>query len=191
MSAPAAAREALRLDGITKRFGATLALDAASFALRAGTLHALLGENGAGKTTLMRVAFGLVRPDAGRIAIDGAARAIASPADAMRAGIGMVHQHFTIVPSMTVAENVALGGRGRYEARAAAARVRRVAEAAGLALDPSARAGELGVAGQQRLEIVKALARDARLLVLDEPTAVLTPAASATRRTRAAAARAS
>jgi simple sugar transport system ATP-binding protein len=166
---------ALALDGIVKRFGGTLALDGASLAVRRGSLHAVLGENGAGKTTLMRIAFGMLAPDAGTLALDGTPRRLASPADAIAAGIGMVHQHFTIVPAMTVAENVALGGRGRYDAGAAAERVRRIGAQAGLALDPAARAGDLSVAGQQRLEIVKALARDARLLVLDEPAAVLGP----------------
>ena len=167
---------ALALDGIVKRFGAALALDGASLTVRPGSLHAVLGENGAGKTTLMRVAFGMLQPDAGTVRVAGTVPRLASPADAIAAGIGMVHQHFTIVPAMTVAENVALGGHGRYDARAAAARVRQVGEQAGLALDPASRAGELGVAGQQRLEIVKALARDARLLILDEPAAVLAPA---------------
>jgi simple sugar transport system ATP-binding protein len=166
---------ALALDGIVKRFGAALALDGASLTVRPGSLHAVLGENGAGKTTLMRIAFGMLQPEAGSVRVAGTARRFGSPAEAIASGIGMVHQHFTIVPAMTVAENVALGGRGRYDARSAAARVRQVADQAGLALDPSARAGELGVAGQQRLEIVKALARDARLLILDEPAAVLTP----------------
>ena len=166
----------LSLERIDKRFGPVAALAGASIALRAGTVHAVLGENGAGKTTLMRVAFGLLRPDAGVVRVDGVSRAFSSPLDAIAAGIGMVHQHFTIVPTMTVAENIALGGRGRYDVRAAARRVRDVADRTGLVLDPAARAGDLGVAARQRLEIVKALARDARLLILDEPTAVLAPA---------------
>jgi len=165
----------LQLDGIVKRFGPARALDGASLDVRGGSLHAVLGENGAGKTTLMRIAFGLLAPDAGEVRLDGVQRRFASPADAIAAGVGMVHQHFTIVPAMTVAENVALGGRGRYDARAAAETVRRVGAETGLALDPAARAGDLPVAAQQRLEIVKALARDARLLILDEPAAVLTP----------------
>ncbi len=165
----------LALEGVVKRFGAVTALDGASLTVRRGTLHAVLGENGAGKTTLMRVAFGMLQPDAGTLRLDATPRRIASPAEAIAAGIGMVHQHFTIVPAMTVAENVALGGRGRYDARQAAETVRRVGTQTGLALDPHARAGDLPVAAQQRLEIIKALARDARLLILDEPTAVLTP----------------
>jgi len=167
---------ALALDAITKRFGDAVALDGASLAVAAGTLHAVLGENGAGKTTLMCVAFGLVRPDAGEVRVHGAPRRFASPAAAIALGIGLVHQHFTNVPAMTVAENVALGGRGRYDPRAAAEHVRAVGAATGLALDPAALAGTLSVAAQQRLEIVKALARAARVLILDEPAAVLGPA---------------
>lgn len=168
--------DVLELDGIVKRFDGAPALDGASLTVPAGTLHAVLGENGAGKTTLMRVAFGLVRPDAGRLRVHGAVRDFASPAEAIAAGVGMVHQHFTIVPAMTVAENVALGGRGPYRVHEAAARVRAVGTATGLVLEPEMRAGQLPVAAQQRLEIVKALARAARLLILDEPGAVLSPA---------------
>jgi simple sugar transport system ATP-binding protein len=167
---------ALELRRITKRFGATVAVDDVSLTVEAGRVHALLGENGAGKTTLMRVAFGLTRADHGKIVVDGNPARIRSAADAIAAGIGMVHQHFTNVPAMTVAENVALGHRGRFDARAAAHRVRQIGERTGLVLDPSARVAELSVAAQQRLEIVKALGRDARLLILDEPTAVLAPA---------------
>ncbi|MDB4877321.1 MAG: transporter related protein [Gemmatimonadetes bacterium] len=165
----------LALTGITKRFGATLALDGVSMRVRRGTVHALLGENGAGKTTLMRIAFGLVTADDGQIDIAGAPRRITSAADAISAGVGMVHQHFTNVPAMTVAANVALGGRGAFDASVAAARVEEIGARTGLRLDPAARAEQLPVGGQQRLEIVKALARDARILILDEPTAVLAP----------------
>jgi ABC-type uncharacterized transport system ATPase subunit len=171
----------LALRGITKRFGATVALDGADLDVRAGTLHALLGENGAGKTTLMRLVFGMLRPDAGTIVFDGAERRWRSTADAIAAGIGMVHQHFLLVPAMTVAENVALGRWvrwgffGGFRPSEAAKRVRSVAADAGLVLDPGARVSSLPVGAQQRLEIVKALARDARLLILDEPTAVLPP----------------
>jgi simple sugar transport system ATP-binding protein len=133
----------------------------------------LLGENGAGKTTLMRIAFGLVRSDAGQILAHG--RPIAAASDSIAAGVGMVHQHFTNVPAMTVAENVALGGRGRLDIARAVARVADIGERTGLRLDPEARAEDLAVGAQQRLEIVKALARDATLLILDEPTAVLAP----------------
>jgi simple sugar transport system ATP-binding protein len=172
---------ALALRGITKRFGRTVALDGAQFDVKEGTLHALLGENGAGKTTLMRLAFGMVRPDAGSIEVDGTARHWRSSADAIAAGIGMVHQHFLLVPAMTVAENVALGDRGllrRFDPKAAAERVRKIGSDTGLTLDPDARVAGLSVGAQQRLEIVKALARNARMLILDEPTAVLSPAES-------------
>lgn len=168
----------LSLRGIGKRFDSVVALDDAELQVRAGTLHALLGENGAGKTTLMRLAFGMLRPDTGTIALDGIDRRWRSSADAIAAGIGMVHQHFLLVPAMTVAENVALGDRGffrGFEPRAAAERVKRIGEQTGLTLDPEARVGNLPVGAQQRLEIVKALARDVRLLILDEPTAVLSP----------------
>src|SRR5215218_10414841 len=165
----------LLLNSIRKHFGEVVALAGASLAVREGTVHAVLGENGAGKTTLMRVAYGLLRADAGEVVVGGVQRSFASPADAIAAGVGMVQQHFALVPAMTVAENVALGRRGRYDAGAAAARVREIGRATGLVLDPDARVGDLPVGAQQRVEIVKALARDARILILDEPTAVLAP----------------
>jgi ABC-type uncharacterized transport system ATPase subunit len=173
---------ALQLRAITKRFGATCALDGAELTVRRGTLHALLGENGAGKTTLMRLAFGMLEPNAGMIAVDGSTHRWRSSADAIAAGIGMVHQHFLLVPAMTVAENVALGNRGfmsGFNPAHAAERVRRIGEVSGLVVDPDARVNEMTVGAQQRLEIVKALARDARILILDEPTAVLSPAEAA------------
>ncbi len=179
MTATSAKADVLSLEGITRRFGTVLALDDASLRVRAGTVHAVLGENGAGKTTLMRVAFGMLAPDAGTIRYRGEMRTIASPAAALSLGIGMVHQHFTLVPAMTVAENVALGGRGRFDPTAAAARVRDVAARAGLSLDPDALVGDLPVGAQQRCEIVKALSRDVQLLILDEPTAVLAPTEAA------------
>ena len=166
---------ALSLSGIAKRFGAVEALSDARLELRRGSVHALLGENGAGKTTLMRIAYGLLRADRGEMRVDGAVFAPRSPLDAIARGIGIVHQHFTIVPAMTVAENIALGGHGRFRPEAAAERVRRIGKRTGLALDPSARAADLSVGAQQRLEIVKALASGARILILDEPTAVLAP----------------
>lgn len=162
--------------GITKHFGKLKALSAVSFRLRRGSLHALLGENGAGKTTLMRIAFGMIAPDAGEIHVDGTRRRIRSPRDAIRLGIGMVHQHFMLVPAMTVAENVELGGHGHYDARTSAARLKLLEEKTGLVLDPSATVNSLGVPAQQRLEIIKALAHNAHVLILDEPTAVLAPA---------------
>lgn len=165
----------LALEGITRRFGAVTALEDASLTVRPGRVHALLGENGAGKTTLMRIAFGALAPTRGVVRWQGAPVQFRSPADALAAGIGMVHQHFTLVPAMTVAENVALGGSGLFDPDRAAARVRTVAAKAGLVLDPFARVENLPVGAQQRCEIVKALARDVRLLILDEPTAVLAP----------------
>lgn len=173
MSAPA-----LALYDIHKRFGATHALAGASCVVAPGSVHALLGENGAGKTTLMRVAFGMVQPDSGKAELDGVARTLASERDAIAAGIGMVHQHFELVPAFTVAENVALGGRGRFNAVNAAATVRRIGEETGLHLDPNAKIAALPVGAQQRAEIVRALAQDARVMILDEPTAVLTPSES-------------
>lgn len=165
--------------GITKRFGSVTALDNVDLTLKPGRIHALLGENGAGKSTLMGTLFGLVHPDSGSVTVGGVSAALRSPRDAIRLGIGMVHQHFSHVPALTVAENVALGGRGRFDSAAAARHVESVARAAGLALDPLARVRDLSVGAQQRLEIVRALAHDARVLILDEPTAVLSPGESA------------
>ena len=167
---------ALELEGIAKRFGAVQALRGAALRVRPGSVHALLGENGAGKTTLMRIAYGLVRPDAGTIRIDGIPRQLDTPRDALVAGVGMVQQHFSLVPPMTVAENVALGRSGAYDANVARARVRELTATTGLTADPEAVVGELPVSAQQRVEILKALSRDVRILILDEPTAVLAPA---------------
>ena len=167
--------------GIRKCFGRTVALDDAVLEVRTGTLHALLGENGAGKTTLMRIAFGMLAADEGSVAIAGVERPLRSSIDALAVGVGMVHQHFLLVPAMTVAENVSLGDSGffgGYSPEQAARRVRRIGEATGLILDPAVRVEDLPVAAQQRLEIVKALAREVKLLILDEPTAVLTPSES-------------
>lgn len=165
----------LRLEQIVKSFGRTRALERASLTVRPGSIHALLGENGAGKTTLMRLAFGLIQPDDGDIVLDRRSVRFRSPADAIRAGVGMVHQHFTNVPAMTAAENIALGGHGLYSPAAAQERVRALAEQVQLAIDPSALAGSLSIAAQQKLEILKALDRNAAILILDEPTAVLAP----------------
>jgi simple sugar transport system ATP-binding protein len=165
----------LELRGIAKRFGPVHALRGADFTLRAGEVHALLGENGAGKTTLMHVAYGLVERDAGSVLLDGLPSEIGSPREARRLGIGMVHQHFTSIPALTVAENVALETGWRMRPRELRDRVAAVAGRLGLPLDPGARAETLSVGMLQRLEIVKALAGDARVLLLDEPTAVLAP----------------
>lgn len=166
---------ALELASITKLFGRVTALSSATLSVRRGTVHALLGENGAGKTTLMRIAFGMMRPDSGRIVVDGTDRSFASPSDAIDAGIGMVHQHFTLVPAMTVAENIALGGHGGLNPARMRKTTMELAEHTGLAIDPDARVEDLPAGAQQRVEILKALSRDARILILDEPTAVLTP----------------
>jgi ABC-type uncharacterized transport system ATPase subunit len=166
---------ALALRGIHKRFGETIALDGAHCVVAPGTVHALLGENGAGKSTLMRVAFGLVPADAGRVERDGSALAGHSTRDAIAAGVGMVHQHFELVPAFTVAENAALGGRGAFRAEDAEAVVQRVSAFTGLAIDARARVRDLSVGAQQRAELIRALAHDARVLILDEPTSVLTP----------------
>lgn len=163
---------ALELREIHKRFGDVPALAGATLALRAGTIHALVGENGAGKTTLMRVAFGLAAPDSGTLQVAGAHMRLRSPADAMAAGVGMVQQHFTLVPALTALENVALGWSSGPVIRE---RVIQLASDTGLRVDPDTVAERLSVADQQRLELLKALARGARTLILDEPTASLAP----------------
>ena len=194
----------LSLESISRRFGNTIALDNASMTLRSGTVHALLGENGAGKTTLMRIAFGMLKPDDGVIRLRGHPVSFPAPGDALDNGIGMVHQHFSLVPTMTVAENVALGWRATRRSAAAredknrpdsppnirlrsmlfdparaAERVRETSLRSGLSIDPHSPVNTLSVAAQQRCEIIKALARDVDILILDEPTAVLAPAESA------------
>jgi simple sugar transport system ATP-binding protein len=168
----------LELRGITKRFGAVVANDGVDLDLRPGEIHALLGENGAGKSTLMSVLYGHVRPDEGTVLVDGEPVELRSPHDAIARGIGMVHQHFMQVPVMTVAENVVLGAeprRGPLRDRAATRRiVTELAERHGLAVDPDAAMEDVTVGMQQRAEVLRALYRGARILVLDEPTAVLT-----------------
>jgi ABC-type uncharacterized transport system ATPase subunit len=165
-------RAALSLIGIRKRYGAVVALDKASLAIQPGTVHALLGENGAGKTTLLRIAYGLTMPDEGGIQVDGRELRIRSPADAIRSGIGMVQQHFTLVPAMTIAENVALGVA---TARRLSAETSALASEVGLQLDSTTPVRELSISEQQRVELLKALSRGARVLILDEPTAALAP----------------
>jgi len=170
----------LELKGITKRFPGVLANDGIDLTVEEGEIHALLGENGAGKTTLMNVLYGLYHADEGEIVVDDEPVRFASPADAIAAGIGMVHQHFMLVPVFTVAENAILGieptrRAGMLDRARARREVRQLSERYGLVVDPDAMVEDLPVGVQQRVEILKALLRDARLLILDEPTAVLTP----------------
>lgn len=170
----------LEMRGITKAFGGVLANDHVDFEVRPGEVHALLGENGAGKTTLMEILYGLYRADAGDVVVDGRQVSIHSPLDAMRLRIGMVHQHFMLIPVFSACENIALGMPGRHDLRQTAEAVRELSRRFGLEIDPLSRTGDLPVGMQQRIEIVRALHRGARLLILDEPTAVLTPIESAT-----------
>lgn len=170
----------IRLEGITKYFGPARANDAIDLTLRPATIHALVGENGAGKSTLMRILYGLLRGDAGRILIDGVGAQISSPAIALSRGIGMIHQHFMLIPAMTVLENIALGAPGlrglrRFPPAGLADRLRVLFEEYGFELDPDARIESLGVGGRQRVEIARMLYRGARVLICDEPTAVLAP----------------
>ncbi|MDQ0424344.1 ABC transporter ATP-binding protein [Cellulomonas iranensis] len=170
----------LELRGITKRFGALVANDHIDLTVEPGEIHCLLGENGAGKSTLMNVLYGLYQADEGEILLDDEVQHFAGPGDAMTAGIGMVHQHFMLIPVFTVAENVMLGHEqtragGRLDLESARTRVREIADRFGFHVDPDAVVEDLPVGVQQRVEIIKALSRDAKVLVFDEPTAVLTP----------------
>jgi len=169
----------LELRGITKRFGSLVANDAVDLQVAPGEVHALLGENGAGKSTLMNVLYGLYTPDGGEIEMDGRLLRMRSPRDAIDAGIGMVHQHFMLIPVMTVTENIVLANEPRngvlIDRGKARETVRELSERYGLAVRADDRVEEIGVAQQQRVEILKALYRSARVLILDEPTAVLTP----------------
>ncbi len=164
--------------GIVKRFPGVLANDLVDFDLRAGEVHALLGENGAGKSTLMNVLAGLYRPDEGQIRVEGEPVDFRSPRDAIAAGLGMVHQHFTLVPSQTVTENILLGlerPRFRLHLDRFEDEVARLGETFGLHVDPRAKIWQLSVGEQQRVEILKMLYRGVRILIMDEPTAVLAP----------------
>jgi simple sugar transport system ATP-binding protein len=174
----AAATPALELRGVTKRFGSLVANDSVDLDLRKGEVHALLGENGAGKSTLMNVLYGLHQPDEGQILMSGEPVRIDSPRRAIQMGIGMVHQHFMLIPVMTVAENIVLAAEPRrgpfLDFAAARGKVREISARYGLAVDPDARVEDVTVGQQQRVEILRALYRGAEILVLDEPTAVLT-----------------
>lgn len=170
---------AVELKGITKRFGAFVANNAIDLAVRQGEIHAIIGENGAGKTTLMNVLFGLLQPDAGAIAINGETMFVDSPAVAIGRGLGMVHQHFKLVPSLTVADNIFLGMEirkgGLIDRAAQFAATAELSRKFGLKVAPEERVAGLSVGIEQRIEILKVLARAARTIILDEPTAVLTP----------------
>src|SRR5579862_1845893 len=176
------ARTALRLERVHKRFGSTRAVEDVTLEVKAGEIHALVGENGAGKSTLMRLVAGLHPVDSGEIVIDGVVMKGHSPAKAARHGVGMVHQHFMLVPALTVAENVILGQEPTHgpaglllDMPSAEARVAELSARYGLKVEPRRRVDQLGVGEAQRVEILKVLYRGARLLILDEPTAVLTP----------------
>lgn len=170
----------LELRGITKRFGALVANDHIDLVVEPGEIHCLLGENGAGKSTLMNVLYGLYQAEEGEILLDDVVQHFSGPGDAMAAGIGMVHQHFMLIPVFSVAENVMLGHEqtrfgGRLDLAAAREQVREISSRFGFDIDPDALVDDLPVGVQQRVEIIKALSRDAKVLVFDEPTAVLTP----------------
>ncbi len=169
----------LQMRGIDKRFPGVVANDNVDFDVRAGEVHALLGENGAGKSTLMKILFGLYRPDRGEVLLHGKPLRLRSPHDAIKAGVGMIHQHFMLVPTLTVTENVALGLErnpfARVDLSGVARRITELSDTYHLGIDPDAQCWQLAVGERQRVEILKVLYRKARLLVLDEPTAVLTP----------------
>ncbi|MFF4748685.1 ABC transporter ATP-binding protein [Streptomyces sp. NPDC002514] len=167
---------AVELAGITKRFPGVVANHDIHLSVRKGTVHALVGENGAGKSTLMKILYGMQKPDEGTIAVDGAQVAFASPADAIAHGIGMVHQHFMLADNLTVLENVALGSEKLYGIGGAARKkIKEISDRYGLGVRPDVLVEDLGVAARQRVEILKVLYRGARILILDEPTAVLVP----------------
>jgi len=165
----------LELTGITKRFPGVLANDNVTFSVKLGEIHALLGENGAGKSTLVKMIYGIMQPDAGEIRWDGVPVTVASPKAARKLGIGMVFQHFSLFEALTVLENIALGMDAKIPARELEARIREVMSKYGLLLDPHRTVATLSVGERQRIEIVRALLLDPKLLIMDEPTSVLTP----------------
>src|SRR6202048_4758706 len=173
--ADAASKPRLRLSGIAKRYGETLANDRIDLEVRPGEIHALLGENGAGKSTLVKIIYGVVKADAGEISWQGRPVDIASPNVARRIGIGMVFQHFSLFETLTVVENIALGLDDRSALKELAGRIREVAARYGLAIDPFRPVHELSVGERQRVEIVCCLLQDPELIIMDEPTSVLTP----------------
>lgn len=168
----------LETRGLVKRFGSFIANDSLNLTIRKGEIHAILGENGAGKSTLMNMLSGLLAPDAGEILYNGTKISLASPRAAMEIGIGMVHQHFMLIPALTVAENVVLGMKQRlpwFRLTKACSEIERLSASFGLDVDPRKRVGDLSVGQQQRVEIIKTLYRGAEFIIMDEPTAVLTP----------------
>src|SRR5438874_2357857 len=171
---------AVDMRGITKQFPGVLANDHVDFEVRKGEIHALVGENGAGKSTLMNILYGLIKPDSGEIRIDGQPVVFHGPRDAIHHGVGMVHQHFMLIPVFTVGENIVLGREPTtagdlYDAARSRQEINALTKRYGLSLNPDARVGDLPVGLQQRVEIVKVLYRGANILILDEPTGVLTP----------------
>jgi simple sugar transport system ATP-binding protein len=179
VTAPARTDTAVELRGITKRFPGVVANSDIDITVRAGTVHAIVGENGAGKSTLMKILYGMQKPDEGTIAIDGNLLSFSSPGEAIAAGIGMVHQHFMLADNLSVLENVVLGaepgGFGRLDFKAARRRISEISDAYGLGVRPDRMVEDLGVGDRLRVEILKVLYRGARILILDEPTAVLVP----------------
>ncbi|MFM7444603.1 MAG: ATP-binding cassette domain-containing protein, partial [Tabrizicola sp.] len=167
--------ELLRVEGITKAYPGVVANSDVTFSIGEGEIHALLGENGAGKSTMVKMIYGLVRPDSGQMTLRGAAYQPSKPAEARRLGVAMVFQHFSLFEALNVAENVALGMENPPPMRELAARIRAVSEEYGLPLDPSRMVGDLSAGERQRVEIIRCLLQDPKLLIMDEPTSVLTP----------------
>lgn len=174
----AALAPAVRLTGVTKRYGSVVACSGVDLELMPGEVHGILGENGAGKSTLMKILIGLVQPDEGTVELDGREVVIHDPQTAAELGIGMVHQHLSLVEALTVWENVLLGDASKFDRSAARRQVMETAEHYGLEIDPDRRVGELSAGLRQRVELIKCLRRDPKILILDEPTSVLTPAES-------------